>query len=114
VEPEIEIPYLDLRTVQSVMKLGGKKKLDTLISVLNESAPLRIQDLKDAQTLATAQSAARMLKVSAGSLGLARLEDLCDQIVGAKTWTPGADLLKEVELSYRRGVKALLSHRNEI
>jgi hypothetical protein len=55
-----------------------------------------------------------MLKVSAGSLGLARLEDLCDQIVGCKTWSPASDLIQEVEQAYRRGLKALLSHRNEL
>jgi HPt (histidine-containing phosphotransfer) domain-containing protein len=96
------------------MKLGGKKKLDTLIAILNESGPLRLQDLKDAKTLPAAQSAAKMLKVSAGSLGLARLEDLCDQIVGCKSWNPASDLIQEVEQAYRKGVKALLSHRNEL
>jgi len=114
VDPESEIPYLDLYTVQSVMKLGGKKKLDTLIAILNESGPLRLQDLKAAATLPAAQSAAKMLKVSAGSLGLARLEDLCDQIVGCKTWDQALELIQEVEQAYRKGLKALLSHRNEL
>jgi hypothetical protein len=107
-----EVPYLDVYTVQSVMKLGGKKKLDTLISILNDSAPLRIQDLKDAGTLSAAQSAAKMLKVSAGSLGLARLEDLCDQILNCKTWESGSSLVAQTEQAFKLGHKALLSHRN--
>ena len=113
-DPESEIPYLDLYTLQSVMKLGGKKKLDTLIAILNESGPLRLQDLKDAKTLPAALSAAKMLKASAGSLGLARLEDLCDQIVACKTWSPASELIQEVEQAYRKGVKALSTYRNEI
>jgi hypothetical protein len=106
-----EIPYLDLHTVQSVMKLGGKKKLDALIGSLNDLAELRMQDLKDAQTLSQAQSAAKGLKISASSLGLARLEDLCDQILSGQSWQAGSNLVAQTELALTKGRQALSAYR---
>jgi len=106
-----EIPFLDLHTVQSVMKLGGKKKLDALIGSLNDLAELRMQDLKDAATISQAQSAAKGLKISAGSLGLARLEDLCDQILGGNSWQAGSGIVAQTELALKKGRQALLLYR---
>lgn len=109
-----DIPDLDQRTVQNVMKLGGKKKLDALISSFSDAGPVRMQDLKEAPVLAQARTAAQALKISAGNLGLARLEDTCDQILSCKTWAPGSALLKQAEQAFERGRKALLAYRSGI
>jgi HPt (histidine-containing phosphotransfer) domain-containing protein len=108
-----DIPDLDLRSVQSVMKLGGKKKLDALIALIQESGPARLREIKEAQSLSEARAAAQALKTSAGNLGLARLEDLCDQLIASKSWAPGSPLIQQMELSYRAGHKALLEQRSK-
>jgi|GEM_PF-2889336 len=113
-DPGKDIPDLDQRTLQSVMKMGGKKKLDNLIDILDGSGSIRIQDLKGAKTLADAKEAAKSLKNSAGNLGLAQLEDICDQILDCKAWSPGSGLLKQAEAAFERGRKALRAYRGGI
>jgi HPt (histidine-containing phosphotransfer) domain-containing protein len=114
VSADNDIPYLDQRTMLSVMKMGGKKRLDSLIDMVKGAGPVRIQDLKEARTLAEAKKAAQALKGSANNLGLAKLEDVCDQILESKTWTPGSALLGQAEQAWDRGKKALLDYRNGI
>jgi hypothetical protein len=113
-DPDAEIPTLDPRAFASVMKLGGKKKLDALMALLSESAPARLKELAEATTLGEAKASAQALKTSAGNLGLARLEDLCDQILTAKTWTPGSGLVASMEAAFKKGHQALLAERSKI
>lgn len=108
--PQAEIPPFDPRAVDNVMKLGGKKKLDALIEILNGSAPHRLEDLKKAASPAQARTAAQSLKVTAGNLGLARLEDLCDQVLEANR-APDAALARQLEQALGLGRKALAEHR---
>ena len=108
---EMEIPDFDPRIVQSVMKLGGKKRLDALMAVLSESGPLRLQDLKEARTKPEARAAAQALKGSAGGLGLAALEDLCDQMLNLDPWPQDSDLPQRAEQAFARGNKALSLYR---
>jgi HPt (histidine-containing phosphotransfer) domain-containing protein len=113
-DPLDEIPFLDPYAFNTVMKMGGKKKLDTLLGLLRESAPARLQEIKAAPSLAEAKAAAAALKTSAGNLGLARLEDSCDQILAFKTWDGAPALVASMEQSYRKGLEALLSQRGKI
>ena len=108
---EPEIPYLEPRAVASLMKLGGKKKLDALMAVLDASGPLRLADLQNARDLAAAKAAAQALKPTAAGLGLARLEDLCDQILARRDWKRPDPLGAQVEQAFEQGRRALHQHR---
>lgn len=108
------IADLDPRAVQSIMKLGGKKKLDTLTQMAQEHGPARIQELGEAADLKEAQAAARALKVSAANLGLAALEDLCDQVIECKTWQKGHPLAAACGGALQRGLKALAAERSRL
>jgi hypothetical protein len=109
-----DIPTLDPHAFHSVMKIGGKKRLDALMGLLNESGPARIREIKEATSLSEAKAAASVLKSSASNLGLARLEDLCDQIIDAKTWSPNPELVRQLEQSYRQGREGLQALRDKI
>lgn len=69
------------RIIGSVMKQGGKKKLDTLLTLFRAEAPQRVAEIESAADLTEAKAAARVLKTSAGNLGLLGLEDLCDRVL---------------------------------
>jgi HPt (histidine-containing phosphotransfer) domain-containing protein len=113
-EKPAEIPNFDPYAFNSLMKMGGKKKLDALIGLLKESAPARMAELKAAPSLSEAQAAARALKTSAGNLGLARLEDFCDQVLVLKAWDAGNGLIPQMDASLRQGLAALLAQRAKI
>jgi predicted transcriptional regulator len=93
------------------MKMGGKKKLDALIQLIQESGPARVAELAATPDLREAQAAARALKTSAANLGLAALEDLCDQVIEAKAWSQGHPLAGEAKAALARGHAALLAER---
>ena len=105
------IPDLDPRAAHSLMKMGGKKKLDALMQLLKESGPARVAELAATPDLREAQAAARALKSSAANLGLAALEDLCDQVLEAKAWSAKHPLAAEAEAALARGSAALLAER---
>lgn len=107
-------PDLDLHALQSLMKIGGKKKLDALIQMLRENGPARLQELSAASEVAEAHAAARALKSSAINLGLSSLETVCDEILEAKTWAPKSPLAAQAEGAYRRGLTLLASERTKI
>ena len=110
----MDIPDLDPRSFQSLLKLGGKKKLDTLMELLKVSGPERVQELLGASSLGEAQAAAKVLKHSAGNLGLAALEDACDQILAAKAWAPKHPLALEAQSRLAKGQAALNKARSTI
>ena len=110
----MDIPDLDPRNYQSLLKLGGKKKLDTLMDLLKASGPERVQELLAATSLLEAQSAAKALKNSAANLGLAALEDTCDQILAARAWAPRHPLALEAQSRLAQGQAALNKARATI
>jgi hypothetical protein len=110
----MEIPDLDPRSYQSLLKLGGKKKLDALMDLFKASGPERVQELLGASTLAEAHAAAKALKHSAANLGLAALEDTCDQILAAHAWTPKHPLALEAQSRLAKGQAALRQARSTI
>ena len=105
------IPDLDPRAVHSLMKMGGKKKLDALMQLLREHGPVRVTELAATADLREAQAAARALKSSAATLGLAALEDLCDQVIESKSWRQGDPLTGQVQAALVRGSAALQAER---
>jgi hypothetical protein len=113
-EAKMEFPDLDPRSVQSLIKSGGKKKLDTLIEMLKTNAPQRLKELQAAGSPEEAKAVARVLKTSASNLGLAALEDVCDQIIEGKTWTAGSPLAKDAQVKYQAGLAALVKVRGTI
>jgi len=110
----MSIPDLDPRAVHGLMKMGGKKKLDTLIQMLKDNGPARLKELAAATDLKEAQDAAHALKNSASSLGLSALEDVCDQILESKAWSPGHPLAKEAAAALDRGSRALVAERGRL
>ena len=108
------IPDLDPRAVQSLMKLGGKKKLDTLMQLLLEHGPQRIAELSGTPDLREAQAAAKALKSSAANLGLGSLEDVCDQILEAQAWSAGHPLAAQAKAALARGSSALQAERRRL
>jgi HPt (histidine-containing phosphotransfer) domain-containing protein len=96
------------------MKLGGKKKLDTLMQLLQEHGPVRIAELSGTAELKEAQAAAKALKSSAANLGLGALEDLCDQILEAKAWTLGHPLAAQAKAALASGSAALQAERSRL
>jgi hypothetical protein len=108
------IPDLDPRAIQGMMKMGGKKKLDTLIQMLQDHAPVRLKELAAATALSEAQAAARVLKTSASHLGLGSLEDCCDQVLESASWSPGSPLAAEAAAAYQRGLAALTALRQTL
>jgi HPt (histidine-containing phosphotransfer) domain-containing protein len=110
----MDLPDLDIRAFQSLMKSGGKKKLDTLLEMLKVNGPQRLHEMLDSDSLAEAQAAARALKSSAANLGLSALEDSCDQILALKDWKPKHPLAVEAQAQLTKGQAALLKARQSI
>ena len=71
------------RIFVSVMRQGGKKKLDTLLGLFKSEAPKRVAEIEAAGDSAELKGAATVLKSSAANLGLLGLEDLCDQVIAS-------------------------------
>jgi HPt (histidine-containing phosphotransfer) domain-containing protein len=110
----MDIADLDPHALQSVMKIGGKKKLDTLIQMLKEHGPQRLNELDQSNSLGEAQSAAKVLKNSAINLGLSSLENCCDEILAASQWNAGSPLAAQAKAAYQRGLAALMAERGKI
>jgi hypothetical protein len=108
----MSIPDLDPRALQSLMKMGGKKQLDAEIQLLKEDGPLRLKEWAAASDLREAQSAARALKGSAAKLGLAALEDFCDQVLEAEAWPVDASLAGSAKAALQQGLRALENQRS--
>jgi hypothetical protein len=110
----MDLPDFDRRALDSLMKSGGKKKLDALLEMLKVNGPQRVQEMLDADNLAEAQAAAKALKNSAANLGLAALEDSCDQILALKAWTPKHPLSLDAKKQLTAGQAALLKARQAL
>jgi hypothetical protein len=104
----MSIPDLDPHALHGIMKMGGKKKLDALIELLKQHGPARITELKSGEAVAAAEA----LKASASHLGLAALEDLCDQVIEAGAASPA--LVGQAEAALKRGLAALQAERAKI
>jgi hypothetical protein len=107
----MDLPDLDPRPYQSLLKLGGKKKLDTLLDLLKANGHERVKELQGTPDLTEAKAAARALKSSAANLGLAALEDVCDQVLALKAWSPRHPLSLEAESKLRKGLTLLIEAR---
>ena len=105
---------LDPHAYQSLLKQGGKKKLDTLMDMLKANGPERVQELLATSNLDEAKSIARALKSSAANLGLASLEDTCDQILTQKAWAAAHPLAQEAKSRLAKGQAALMKARQSI
>lgn len=110
----MSIPDLDPRALHGVMKMGGKKKLDALVQLLQEHGPKRVQELAEAGSLAEAKAAAAPLKSSASHLGLSALEDLCDQVLEATQWASGAALAAQASTALKNGLASLAKERAKL
>lgn len=110
----MEIQDFDKHALQSLMKIGGKKKIDALIQMMKDSGPARLQELKETNELAEAKAAAQALKSSAIHLGLNGVEAACDQILEAKSWSAQAALALQAEAAFKRGWSALQTERAKI
>jgi HPt (histidine-containing phosphotransfer) domain-containing protein len=110
----MDLPDLDPRAFQSLLKSGGKKKLDALLEMLKVNGPQRVHELLEADNLAEAQAAAKALKNSAVNLGLAALEDTCDQILAAKDWKVKHALAVSAQGQLAKGQSALGKARQGI
>jgi hypothetical protein len=71
------------RALQSLIKQGGKKKLDALLDMFKLESPKRVEEIEKANSAKDGAASARVLKSSAANLGLHALEDSCDQIIAA-------------------------------
>jgi hypothetical protein len=70
-----------------------------------------VKELAEAGSLAEAKAAAAPLKTSASHLGLAALEDLCDQVLEAQHWAPGNPLPAQASAALKAGLAALDKER---
>ena len=110
----MSIPDLDLRTLQSLLKLGGKKQLDAEILLLKQDGAMRLKEWAAAEDLREAQAAARALKRSAAKLGLAALEDCCDQVLEAETWPSQPGLVDRARKAMKDGLQAVDLERSQL
>ena len=99
------------RIIQSVMKSGGKKKLDVLLNLFKAEAPQRAEEIATAADEIEAKAAARVLKSSAGNLGLLGLEDLCDQILAGGNFKA---LAPQVKAALNGSLRYLESQRKAL
>jgi len=104
----MSIPDLDPHALHGLMKMGGKKKLDALIQLMKEHGPARVAELKGGEAVAAAQA----LKTSASHLGLAALEDVCDQVIESGAASPA--LAAQADAALKRGLAALQAERTKI
>lgn len=100
--PEPQVPQslgfseFEPLALHSLIKQGGKKKLDILLDLFKTEAPKRVDEIEQAPSASEAVASAKVLKASASTLGLYALEDSCDQIIAA-----GASLSLASELAKR-------------
>jgi HPt (histidine-containing phosphotransfer) domain-containing protein len=76
------------KSLQSIIKLGGKKKLDTLLELFRKEAPQRVNEIEgpDAEE---SKAAAKVLKISCANLGLHALEETCEQVLAGEPGSAG-------------------------
>jgi hypothetical protein len=110
----MNIPDLDLRALQNLMKMGGKKQLDAEILLLKQDGAMRLKEWAAAGDLREAQAAARALKRSAAKLGLAALEDCCDQVLEAESWPINSGLVQAAKKAMQDGLKAVDLERSQL
>ncbi|HTB33756.1 MAG TPA: hypothetical protein VK842_02755 [bacterium] len=108
----MSIPDLDPKALQRLMKMGGKKQVDSETQLIKADGAMRLKEWAAAGDLREAQSAARALKASAAKLGLAALEDLCDQVLEAQAWPIDASLVETAKGALQRGLRALDNERS--
>ena len=82
------------RMLQSIIKQGGKKKLDTLLALFRKEAPRRLEEIEATTDAVDAKATARVLKASCATLGLLGLEELCDQIIEGRNHAQVLPLMK--------------------
>jgi hypothetical protein len=108
----MNIPDLDPKALQRLMKVGGKKQLDTETQLIKDDGSMRLKEWAAAGDLREAQAAARALKASAAKLGLAALEDLCDQVLEAEAWPLDPAMVESARGALQRGLKLLDQQRS--
>jgi hypothetical protein len=99
------------RMLQSIIKQGGKKKLDTLLDLFRKEAPKRLAEIESTTDGVDAKASARVLKSSCANLGLLGLEDLCDQIISGRNHT---QVLPEMKASLNKANLFLKQARNSM
>jgi hypothetical protein len=99
------------RILHSIVKQGGKKKLDALLTMFRREAPIRLAEIEATKDAVDAKATARVLKSSCANLGLLGLEDLCDQIISGRNH---AQVLPEMKSSLNKAFLYLSQARNSI
>ena len=99
------------RMLSSIIKQGGKKKLDTLMALFRKEAPKRIAEIEGTKDTVDAKATARVLKASCATLGLLGLEDLCDQIISGRAHM---QVVPEMKSSLNKAFLFLSQARNSI
>ena len=99
------------RMLQSVIKQGGKKKLDTLLELFRKEAPKRVAEIEATKDGVDAKATARVLKASCATLGLLGLEELCDQIIGGRAHM---QVVPELKSSLNKAFLFLRQARNSM
>jgi HPt (histidine-containing phosphotransfer) domain-containing protein len=103
---EFEVQFL-----QMIVKQGGKKKLDVLLELFRKEAPIRLEEMAQAQDAQDAKASARVLKSSCANLGLMGLESLCEQIMEGRSHK---ELLPQLQASLKKSLKWLEEERRFI
>jgi hypothetical protein len=105
----IEPLEFEPRMLQSIIKQGGKKKLDVLLALFRKEAPKRLAELEATSDGVDAKATARVLKASCATLGLMGLEELCDQIISGRNHQ---QILPEMKSSLNKAFLFLSQARN--
>lgn len=99
------------RMLHSIIKQGGKKKLDTLLALFRKEAPQRLAEIEATKDTVEAKATARVLKASCATLGLLGLEESCDQIIAGRNHTL---VLPEMKNALNRANLFLTQARNSM
>jgi hypothetical protein len=99
------------RMLQSIIKQGGKKKLDVLLELFRKEAPKRLAEIEATKDGVDAKAAARVLKASCATLGLLRLEELCDEILEGRNH---AQVLPDMKPALNKAFLFLRQARNSM
>lgn len=105
-DTEFEVKFL-----QMIVKQGGKKKLDVLLELFRKEAPIRLEEIAQAQDTTEAKASARVLKSSCANLGLMGLESLCEQILEGRSHK---ELLPQLQASLKKSLSWLGEERRFI
>jgi hypothetical protein len=111
----VPVAEFELHALHSIIKQGGKKKLDTLLAMFRSEAPKRVEEIEHAPTAHEAVVSAKVLKSSAANLGLMGLEDACDQIIAAgESFHVNSPLAAKPRLMLKRGLDYLEKSRHAL